>query len=249
MASDGQRVSEGRELSSETAAELRALADRYRLAPDASAKLGRLYELLISDRSSPTAIREPSRVLDDHLADSLVALEIEQVRAATRAADVGAGAGLPGLALASALPALHVTLIESTRRKCDFIARTIGTCGLQNASVICERVESWRDGRGQMDLATARALAQLPVVIEYAAPLLRIGGVLVAWRGKRDDQADRAGAYAAERLGLERVELRPVQPFSGARHRHLDVMLKVRETPTEFPRRPGVAAKRPLGAE
>lgn len=227
---------------------VQALSERYALAPEAPARLTRLLELLVTDPTAPTAIRDPARVLEDHLADSLVALEVEQVRDAKHAADLGAGAGFPGLPLAIAVPSLKVTLLESTRRKCEFIERAIETCGVRNASVVCTRAESWGEGLGRMDLTTARALAPLPVVIEYAAPLLRVGGILIAWRGRRDPGADDSGAGAVEQLGLERLELRPVRPYPAAQHRHLDVMVKLRETPSGFPRRPGVAAKRPLGA-
>ncbi len=232
----------------ETQDRVKEILERYALAPDAQPKLARLLELVVADPTAPTTIRDPARALEDHLADSLVALEVEQVRDGERAVDLGAGAGFPGLPLAIALPALNMTLLESSRRKCAFIERAIAASGLENASVICSRAECWREGLGRMDVATARALAPLPVVVEYAAPLLRVGGTLIVWRGRRDPGSDEAGARAAELVGLERLELRSVRPYPAAQHRHLDIMAKVRETPSRFPRRPGMAAKRPLGA-
>ena len=94
----------------------------------------------------------------------------------------------------------------------------------------------------------ARALAPLAVVAEYAAPLLRIGGALVAWRGRRDAGEEVSGANAAGELGLEARAPIAVTPYPGALHRHLHVMVKVAETPAQFPRRAGMARKRPLGA-
>jgi 16S rRNA (guanine527-N7)-methyltransferase len=85
------------------------------------------------------------------------------------------------------------------------------------------------------------------VVAEYAAPLLRVGGRLVAWRGRRDPADEAAGARAALQLGLEAREPVAVRPYPAAEHRHLHVMVKTGETPAKFPRRPGVARKRPLG--
>jgi 16S rRNA (guanine527-N7)-methyltransferase len=85
------------------------------------------------------------------------------------------------------------------------------------------------------------------VLVEYAAPLLRCGGVLVAWKGARDDEEERRGAAAAAALGMEVEEVRSVAPFAGARNRHLHVLRKVGATPEGFPRRPGMARKRPLG--
>lgn len=206
-------------------------------------------ELLASDATAPTAIRDPQRVLEDHLADSLVALEVEQVRSAVDAVDLGAGAGLPGLPLAIALPALRVALLESSRRKSEFIERAVATCAVPNASVVCERAELWQAGIGRMDLVTARAVGPLPVVVEYAAPLLRIGGALVVWRGKREPDVESAAVFAGEYLALELINVVDAHPYPGARDRHVYVWLKVRETPPGFPRRPGIALKRPLGTQ
>ena len=85
------------------------------------------------------------------------------------------------------------------------------------------------------------------MLCEYAAPLLREGGALVAWKGARDAEEEAAGARAAAELGLESREVLAVEPFPGAHSRHLHVVVKVAPTPARFPRRAGVAAKRPLG--
>jgi 16S rRNA (guanine527-N7)-methyltransferase len=206
-----------------------------------------LVDLLERDGHAPTAVRDALQAVDDHLADSLVALELDAVRAATSIADVGAGAGFPGLPLAIALPDAYVWLVESSARKCEFLTRALEASGVTNAGVVHARVEEWADGRRRQDLVTARALAPLPVVAEYAAPLLRVGGVLVAWRGRRDSAAEAVAAAAASELGLEVVEPRRVMPYSAAQNRYLHLMSKVRDTPARFPRRPGVALKRPLG--
>jgi 16S rRNA (guanine527-N7)-methyltransferase len=221
----------------------------YGLPAPAADKLERLLDLVASDPLAPTTVKEPRRVLDDHLADSLVALEVEEVRTATKVADLGAGAGFPGLPLAIALPNAAVALVESSNRKCAFISRAIEACGVTNAQAVHTRVESWDEGFEMCDLVTARALAPLEVVVEYAAPLLRLGGSLVVWRGRRDGPAESIGAAAASELGLEVGDIRAVQPYSGAEHRHLHVIAKRALTPPGFPRRPGVARKRPLGRD
>lgn len=182
-----------------------------------------------------------------HLADSLVGLELEAVRTAESVADLGAGAGFPGLALAVALPKCRVALVESQARKCAFIERVVTAAGVENAQVVCARAEEWVEGRGANDVVTARALAAAPVVLEYAVPLLRLGGTLVDWRGKRDAEQERVALVAAGELGLRLVEIRTVEPFAGALNHHLHVYEKVGETPARYPRRAGVARKRPLG--
>jgi 16S rRNA (guanine527-N7)-methyltransferase len=226
---------------------LASLVARYRLPDGSAARLSSLLDLLASDATAPTSVRDPVRALDIHLADSLVALELDVVRSATAIADVGSGAGLPGLPLAIALPRAEVDLIESNRRKCEFIERAARLTASDNARVINTRAENWPAGIGGFDVVTARAVAPLAVLAEYAAPLLRIGGLLVAWRGRRDQDGERAAERAAAQLGLQPWEPLPVQPYDGAEHHYLHLMSKVRETPDRFPRRAGMALKRPLG--
>jgi 16S rRNA (guanine527-N7)-methyltransferase len=224
------------------------LGQRFALPASGRAQLQTLHDILVSDPLAPTTISDPRRVLEDHLADSLVALEVEDVRAAGTIADLGSGAGLPALPLAIALPGARVTAVESNGRKAEFISRAAATCGLVNVTVASVRAEELPEAREGFDLVTARALAALPVVAEYAAPLLRPGGMLLAWRGRRDPEDEAAAARAAVELGLELREPIPVTPYPAAAHRHLQALVKVRETPARFPRRPGMARKRPLGA-
>jgi 16S rRNA (guanine527-N7)-methyltransferase len=230
------------------ASQLEELAARFHLNDAAMGRLEVLVRVLAGDPLAPTTIRDPAQVLDDHLADSLVALELEEMRAASSIVDLGSGAGIPGLPLAIALPHTTFVLVESAARKCAFIERAAGATGITNVGVVHARAESWGDGLGRFEMATARALARLDVVVEYAAPLLRPGGTLVAWRGQRDPEAEAAGARAAALLGLEPVDVLAVQPYPAARNRHLTLMRKVKETPAGFPRRAGMASKRPLGS-
>lgn len=227
---------------------LERLAERFALPDDAPDRLARLLGLLACDPLAPTTVRDPARALDAHVADALVALDVEPVRGSRLIADLGSGAGFPGLVLAAALPQAEVALIESSRRKCEFLERAVEHVGLSNVAVVCRRAESWHAGRGTQDLVTARALAPLSVLVEYAAPLLRDGGALLAWKGRRDVREETDGAAAASQTGLEPSEIRPVEPWIGAEHLHLHLYLKVRATPNRFPRRPGIASKRPLRA-
>lgn len=222
------------------------LARRFGLDPPAEARLERLLSLL-AEPSAPTAVHDPAAAVDVHLADSLVGLELAEVRDAALIADLGAGAGLPGLALAIALPGSRVELVESVERKCAFLSRAVESLELANAAVVCSRAEAWEEGVGRCDVVCARALAALPVLCEYAAPLLRPGGILVAWKGRVDDAEAAAGRAAADALGLAPEPVREVVPYPGSERRTFHVFRKVAPTPSNFPRRPGVAAKRPLG--
>jgi 16S rRNA (guanine527-N7)-methyltransferase len=220
---------------------------RFELPEGAVAALRAVLALQADDPTASTTVRDPDAAADRHVADSLVALELPAVRAAHRVADLGSGAGWPGLALAAALPAARVTLVESAARHCRYLERATAASGLRNVDIAHARVEEWAGG-GEHDLVTARALAALPVVVEYAAPLLADAGHLVAWKGEVGEDEARDGAAAAQAVGLEAVEVRRVDPYPGAGHRTLHVFRKVAPTPSRFPRRPGMAVKRPLGA-
>lgn len=225
---------------------LAELAGRFALPDAAPAQLDKLLRALASDEHAPSTVRTPREAADVHLADSLVALDVPAVRDATTIADLGAGAGFPGLPLAVALPGARIALVESNARKCGFIVSAAEAAGLDNVEVVAERAEAWRNGIGGQDVVTARALAPLGVIAEYAAPLLREGGTLVAWKGRRDRDEEEAAARAAQQLGLALEEVRPVAPYDGAEHRHLHLLRKIAPTPDRFPRRPGIARKRPL---
>jgi 16S rRNA (guanine527-N7)-methyltransferase len=226
---------------------LAVLAGRYGLGPQPRNRLAAVLEGLSGDGRAPTAVRDPEAALDAHIADSLVALELVEIRAARQLTDIGAGAGVPGLVLASALENGAFCLVESQASKCHFIAALAARAEIANARVVRSRVEEWSAGRELQDVVLCRALAPQPVVLEYASPLLREGGLLVEWRGARSEQEEELAGRAAGALGLALIEIRRVKPFAGARERHLHVFEKVGPTPAGFPRRAGLARKRPLG--
>ena len=212
----------------------------------APAVIERLLDAL-ADSHAPTTVHARDEARRVHVDDSLAGLEVEGVRGARVIADLGSGAGLPGLVLAAALPEAHVFLVESVRRKAEWIAATAAACGLANAEAVWTRAEAWTDGRDRCDVVTARALAALPVLCEYAAPLLRPGGTLVCWKGAVDDDEAADGRAAAALLGFSEPEVVAVTPYPGSRSRTLWVFRRVGALPAGFPRREGMAAKRPLG--
>ncbi len=235
-------------LDTATAARLEEVAAAHGLDAGARARLAGLLQALAGDTGAPTTVRRPREAVDVHLADSLVALDVPDVAAARRIADLGAGAGFPGLALAAARPVAEVALVESSGRKCAFIARAMDRAGIGTARVVRARAEAWPDGLAWADVVTARALAVLPVVVEYAAPLLREGGLLVAWKGEVESEERAAGGRAATTLGLAAEGEVAVRPYAASRRRALHLYRKVAPTPEGYPRRPGMARKRPLGA-
>lgn len=218
------------------------------LDPAAREKLRLVLELLAEERASVSSVVD-ERAWRVHVADSLTGLEVQGLRSAERIADVGAGAGFPGLVLAVALPAARVDLIESVGRKCEFIRRAIDAAEIPNAAVRHTRSEDWasEDGREAYDAVTARAVGRLSTLAELASPLLKPNGVLVAWKGKRDSEEDSQLTRASEALAMRPESILEVGDRAGSKHRHLHVIRKSGPTPPDLPRRPGMAKKRPRG--
>jgi 16S rRNA (guanine527-N7)-methyltransferase len=213
---------------------VRELAARYGVEPG---PLVALVQALAAEADPPTTVADP---IDEHLADSLSAVPY---LSPIRLADIGSGMGFPGLALAAAFPSSHVTLIESQRRHAAVAERLGRAAGLGNVAVLPLRAEEVQD---EFDVVTARAVAPLAVLVEYAAPLLAPGGQLVAWKGARDAAEELSGEEAGRVVGLSPDRVVPVEPFPGAHSRHLHFYAKTAPTPDRFPRRPGMARKRPL---
>jgi len=219
------------------------------LEPAATDRLLALLELLGRDPAAPSSVRDPERAVEVHIADSLSALELPEVAQAGRVVDLGSGAGFPGLPLAIARPRAAFVLLESSRRKCEFLGRALAVSGAANARVVCARAESWAEGRDWAELVVARALGELALVCEYAAPLLALGGGLVAWKGSVSAAERSAGERAARELGLDPGAVVRTAPYPGSVSHHLHVYMKIADTPPRFPRRPGAAQKRPLGRD
>jgi len=219
-----------------------------RLDPRGRAALEQVLELLARERAAVSSVVD-ERAWKVHVADSLTGLQVPELTEARRIADVGAGAGFPGLALAVALPDAQVDLIESVSRKCAFMERVVGAAGIANATVLDTRSEDWAAGNGRehYDAVTARAVGRLSTLAELASPLLKPNGVLVAWKGKRDEDEEQQLARAAGSLAMRPEQILDVGKEAGSKHRHLHIIRKTGPTPPDLPRRPGIAKKRPKG--
>lgn len=227
-----------------------ALALRATLPTGFADAAQRYVELLLeaNSRLNLTRIVEPGDVARLHLLDALSALPLLDVLAPGRALDLGSGGGVPGIVLALARPGMSWTLVDSARKKADALRGFVDALGLGNVTVIAERAETLgRDPayRASYDVVTARACAALPVLAEYALPLLRVGGSALAWKGPIGEGELRAGRAAAGALGGE-LEIRESGIAALGDHRFV-LMRKLAETPDRYPRRPGQPAKRPLG--
>ena len=215
------------------------------------------YEELVAwnERFNLTAITEFEAVQIRHFLDSLSCLLAKETRKAlnradARAIDVGSGAGFPGLPLKLVCPSLRLTLLEATGKKVTFLEHVVERLGLQRVTAIHARAEELAHDpahREGYDLALARAVADLPVVAEYALPFCKVGGWLVAQKG----DAGAAEAWSAEAaiqlLGGELRRVLHVELPGLPEDRSLVVVEKVGPTPEKYPRRAGMPGKRPLG--
>lgn len=221
-----------------------------------------LQELLSwNEQFNLTAITEPEQVELRHYLDSLAlipalaALEGISIPAllsrSPRAADVGAGAGFPGLALRIVWTRLRLCLIEATAKKVRFMEHITRKLGMNDVQLVHGRAEELglrEPHRAAYDLVMARAVAPLPTLVEYLLPLARRGGRVVAYKGSAAHEEALAAEQAIRLLGGSLTKLVPVEIPGLAETRVLVVIDKVAQTPDGYPRGRGLPRKQPLGA-
>ncbi len=184
-----------------------------------------------------------------HYAESLEAFRLAGAPAAGVVTDVGSGGGFPGLVIAAVAPGAAIRLVEARRKRADLLAELAEALGLGNVTIHGMRAEE--AGRGALrdgaDLVIARAVAPLPVLLEYTAPLAATGGTIAAVKGSRGaaELAEAEAAIAA--LNCEHAGTEAMRAAIAGRMRVLRFR-KLEATPERYPRRPGMPAKRPIGA-
>ncbi|MGH3090007.1 MAG: 16S rRNA (guanine(527)-N(7))-methyltransferase RsmG, partial [Rubrobacteraceae bacterium] len=193
-----------------------------------------------------------AEIVENHIIDSLGCLLFDPLRDARGVVDVGSGGGLPGIPLGVLLAEAEVRLIEATKKKTRFLAVAAEELDASNIRISNGRVEEVGRSekfRGRYDIATARALASLDVLVEYCLPLVKVGGYVVAMKGRLEDGEFERGRIAAKLLGADVAEVTGVPRISGCeqKDRRLVVFEKLSPTPGGYPRRTGIPSKRPLG--
>ena len=236
-ASDDQAVS----------ARLTALVAQYGLPADAAPRLRELLDLVQQSHHSLTAVRDPIAGVEVHIADSLAGLRVDAIQSATRIADLGSGAGFPGLVLALARPEARVVLVESVGKKAVFLEEAAEHLRLENVEVV-RRPRGGLGGRARRVRRRHRAGARSP---RRAA---RVRGAAAAGRRRAGGVEGQPGQGGGDRRAGRRARSsgwrpRCPRPSPGPEgsERHLYLSRKLRPTPPGYPRRPGMAAKRPLG--
>lgn len=199
-------------------------------------------------RMDLTAVPE-SETERRHFLDSLLPLREGLIPPGCSVADVGSGAGFPGLPLAIARPDIRVTLMESMTKRCAFLKYTAGQLALSNVSVVETRAETAGQDpayRESFDIAAARAVAPMNVLLEYLLPLVKIGGSALCWKGQRvmDEMAD--GDAAAFLMGADKGKIFTTQVRCDGETQVFVRYDKLAATPYKYPRRTGVPAKKPI---
>lgn len=200
-------------------------------------------------RFNLTAITTPEEIEFKHFLDSLTCLFVMGKNPIGKLVDVGSGAGFPGLPLKIACPSLLVTLVESVGKKADFCRHVVEGLALEGVEVITARAEKIGQDeihRGSYDWAVARAVAAMPVLVEYLIPLLKLGGKAVIQKGETGPAETHKAEGAIKLLGGKVEQVRRLDLPRVVEARHLIVVSKIAGTPDKYPRRPGMPAKRPL---
>ena len=200
-------------------------------------------------RMNLTALTAPEDVAVKHIIDSLTAYDAALFDGARTLIDVGTGAGLPGIPLAVYAPHLTVTLLDSLNKRVRFLTEVTAAMGLPNVRCIHARAEEaarTAEHRAAYDIAVSRAVARLPVLLEYALPFVRIGGTLLALKGRAYAEEQKEARRAAEVLGGGRITAHPVRLPGLDDVRAMLTVTKERQTPAAYPRGGGAPTRRPI---
>ncbi len=195
-----------------------------------------------------TAITEPEDVAIRHFLDSLYLAELESFQSAYNIIDIGSGAGFPGIPLAIAYPDKKFLLVDSLRKRVDFLNELTAKLYLNNVKAVHKRAEEIakeEQFREQFDFVTARAVAQLNVLAEYCLPLVKISGVFVAMKLFKNNEEVKEANNAIKILGGKIIN-NVSYHLPKDKDYELIIIEKIKNTPKKYPRRPGIPKKRPL---
>ena len=221
------------------------------LKPTQLAQFSQLSELLLdwNQRLNLTSITDPADIAIRHYLDSLTLVKVIRHFDGRQLIDVGTGAGFPGLALAIVFPGLRVTLLDATAKKLRFIDCAARALTLENIRTLHARAEAagqHPDHRGAYDMVTARAVAKMPILMEYTLPLAKLGGQIIAMQGSSAHQDVKGAANAIAKLGGKPAAIEKISLPGLDKPRYLVVIDKLKPTPAHYPRKAGTPVRQPI---
>ncbi|MFN2216124.1 MAG: 16S rRNA (guanine(527)-N(7))-methyltransferase RsmG [Anaerolineales bacterium] len=202
-----------------------------------------------NSRINLTAIRDEQGIRTKHFLDSFSCIQAWKNKPPTSLIDIGTGAGFPGIPLKILYPRLKLTLVESVGKKADFCRHIVECLNLSDVEVIHARAEDvghLENHRETYEWAIARAVARLPVLVEYLLPLVKVGGNVLAQKGDTGPAEAHSAEFAINLLGGHIRQLLPVTLPGVVEDRYLIVVDKVATTPPGYPRKAGTPSKDPL---
>lgn len=217
------------------------------LTDEMLSQFDRYLSLLSSwnEKFNLTAIKDKDEMVEKHLFDCIIASSFLDLKN-KRVADLGSGAGFPGLVFAILEPSMKMTLIDATKKKCVFLEETAKQLGLENVTVLHARAEELTSYRSSFDLITARAVAELRILEELASPLIKMGGELLAMKGLKGEEELKNAENASRKLGLNTKQVFK-NALPGCEETRINIILrKDKETPNRYPRPYAEILKKPL---
>lgn len=196
-----------------------------------------------------TGITDSEGIYDKHFLDSLTCLLSGKIKAGDRIIDVGTGAGFPGMPIKIYMPSVHMTLLDSLNKRINFLKAVAEKNELDHMTFIHGRAEDYgqdSDYREQYDIVVSRAVAELPVLLEYCTPFLKVGGYFICQKGKKCEDEVNAAQSALDILNLEVESIQPVKTSEETRDHYLIIIKKIKATDKKYPRRAGKPIKKPL---
>lgn len=209
------------------------------------------YNALIvwNQKMNLTAIEEPVEVAYKHFVDSVCLLRVVADLKQKSMIDIGTGAGFPGVPLKIMEPALDLTLFDSLNKRIIFLQELCRTLQLKNIKAVHGRAEEFGikpEYRQQYDMATARAVARMPVLLEICLPFVKKGGIFIALKGPELENEIKESSNALKELGGNLIDVQKFTLADGAYTRNLAVIEKIKDTPKKYPRKAGTPQKKPL---
>lgn len=208
-----------------------------------------LYEDLLvewNEKMNLTSITEPQEIMVKHFLDSLT---LTQFIRGDQVADIGTGAGFPGIPLKIVFQNKKFSLVDSLAKRLDFLQEVIAKLNLDRVDTVHSRAEDFGrniQNRSRYDTVVSRAVARLPVLLEYAIPVLKVGGFFLAAKGIQAKEEMKESAHALSVLGAQIKDIKNFNLGEGAEHRSIIIIEKIKETPTQYPRKAGTPSKKHL---